>query len=79
MLKALPYKDSGPHGGAPTIFEKLHTDRGSVAYADILDWKAQTDLFTAVAAYSDGTFTITGGEEPKRIQGCSPGTAIPAR
>src|SRR5258708_18127 len=69
MLKPLPYKDADRIVVPAAIFHDHHTDRGSVAYADILDWKAQTDLFTAVAAYTEGSFTITGGEEPQRING----------
>src|SRR5207247_1696948 len=69
MLKPLPYKDADRIVVPATIYANLSGDRGSDALADILDWKAQTDLFTAVAAYTDGTFTVTGGEEPQRIQG----------
>jgi putative ABC transport system permease protein len=69
MLKPLPYHDADRIVVPATIFANLRSDRGSNAFADILDWKAQTDLFTAVAAYSDGSFVITGGDEPQRIAG----------
>jgi putative ABC transport system permease protein len=69
MLKPLPYHDADRIVVPATIFANLRGDRGSNAFADILDWKAQTDLFTAVAAYSGGSFVITGGEEPQRIAG----------
>ena len=73
MLKPLPYKDAASLVVPATVFDRLHTDRGSVSYPDILDWKAQTDLFEAVGAYSSGTSDVTGGEEPERLKALSVG------
>jgi predicted permease len=73
MLKPLPYKDAASLVVPATVFDRLHTDRGSVSYPDLLDWKAQTDLFDAVGAYSSGTSDVTGGEEPERLKALSVG------
>src|SRR5260370_23973833 len=69
MLKPLPYKDADRIVVPATVFASLREDRGSSSFADILDWKSQTDLFTAVATQSEGSFVITGGEEPQRLDG----------
>src|SRR6202167_3637095 len=73
MLKSLPYKNADRIVVPATVFERLHTDRGSISYPDILDWKAQTELFEAVGAYNRTTWVATGAEEPERIPGLSIG------
>ena len=69
LLKPLPYHDPERLVVPATIFQRLKTDRGSVAYADILDWKAQAELFEAVSAFNGISTDVTGGEEPERVQG----------
>ncbi len=56
-----------------TLFDRLHTDRGSVSYPDILDWKGQTDLFEAVGAFNGASWDVTGTEDPERLKGLSIG------
>jgi hypothetical protein len=51
------------------VFERLHNDRGSISYPDILDWKAQTDLFEAVGPYNATNWVATGSDEPERNAG----------
>jgi putative ABC transport system permease protein len=69
MLKPLPYKDASNIVVLSTIFQRQNSDRGSVSYPDILDWKAQTGLFEAVAPFTQANFDITSGDEPERIRG----------
>ncbi len=73
MLKPLPFKEANRMVIPATIFDRLRTDRGSVSYPDLLDWKAQTDLFEAVAPVNTGTVDVTGGEEPERLKGLTVG------
>lgn len=73
MLRPLPFKDAARIVIPATVFERLHNDRGSISYPDILDWKAQTDLFEAVGAYNATSWVITGADEPERIAGLSIG------
>jgi predicted permease len=73
MLKPLPYKYADRIVVPATVFERLHTDRGSTSYPDILDWKAQTGLFEAVGAYNTTRWVATGADEPERIAGLSIG------
>jgi predicted permease len=73
MLKPLPYKDAGSLVVPATVLDRLHTDRGSNSYPDILDWKAQTDLFEAVGAFNTSGMDVTDGEAPERLKGLSVG------
>ena len=68
LLKPLPYPHPERLVVPATIFQRLKTDTGSVAYADILDWKAQTDLFEAVSALRFDDMDVTGGDEPERVR-----------
>jgi predicted permease len=71
MIKPLPYKDSERIVYPATVFQRQNSDRGSVSYADIVDWKAQKDLFTGVAVMGASNFDVTGGDQPERIRGVS--------
>lgn len=73
MLKPLPYKDAASLMVPATVFDRLHTDRGSNSYPDILDWKAQTDLFAAVGAFNTAGMDVTDGEAPERLKGLTVG------
>src|SRR5262249_54294511 len=73
MLKPLPYKDPDRLVVPTTVFNRVNGDRGSVSYPDVLDWKAQTDLFEAVGTFNSSTVDVTGGDEPERIRGLSVG------
>jgi putative ABC transport system permease protein len=68
LLKPLPYPSADRIVIPATIFQRHHTDRGSVALADVLDWKKQTDLFEGVSVYDEFDMTATGAEEPERIR-----------
>jgi putative ABC transport system permease protein len=68
LLTPLPYPASDRLVVPCTVFERLRTDTGTVAYADIMDWKAERGLFDAVAAYNLSTADITDGAEPERVQ-----------
>ena len=41
----------------------------SVPPADFLDWKQQARSFSSMAAYIGGRFTVTGADEPARVDG----------
>ena len=67
LLEPLPYPDPARLVVPCTIFQRLNTDRGSVAFADIADWKAQSGLFETVAAFNSSSADITDGDEPERV------------
>src|SRR3954454_11006408 len=67
LVKPLPYANASRLVVPATIFQRGNSDTGSVAYADIADWKAERELFDAVAAYVQNDLDVAGGEEPERI------------
>src|SRR5689334_5465652 len=67
LLKPLPYPGAERIVVPATIFQRNNSDTGSVAYSDVLDWKAQQDLFAAVAAYTELDVDMAGGETPERV------------
>jgi predicted permease len=67
LLEPFPYPDPGRLVVPCTVFQRLNTDRGSVSYADILDWKGLTGLFESVAAFNPSTADITDGDAPERV------------
>ncbi|TMF23714.1 MAG: ABC transporter permease [Chloroflexi bacterium] len=68
LLKPLPYPDPARLVVPCTIFQRLNTDRGNDSFADILDWKAERDLFESVAALIPGSTDLTDGGEPDRVR-----------
>ena len=68
LLTPLPYPAPDRLVVPCTVFKRLATDRGPVAYADIMDWKAERGLFEAVATYYSRSVDITDGAEPERVQ-----------
>ena len=67
LVKPLPYPGASRLVIPATIFQRSKSDTGSVSYADILDWKAERDLFEAVAAFITSDMDVAGGQEPERI------------
>ncbi len=68
LVKPLPYTNSEQLVVLSTIFQRLGTDRGSVSYPDVADWKAQRDLFEGVSFFSQFNLDVTGGNQPERVR-----------
>jgi len=49
---------------------KLGAERDQVAPANALDWKEQNRAFELLALYRPWDASLTGGQEPERIQAC---------
>jgi putative ABC transport system permease protein len=67
LLTPLPYPASDRLVVPCTTFNRQGADTCWVAYADIMDWKAERGLFDTVAAYNVSTADITDGAEPERV------------
>lgn len=67
LLRPLPFPSADRLVVPCTVFTRQGTDTGSVAYADVMDWKAERGLFDVVAAYNLSTADITDGAEPERV------------
>jgi putative ABC transport system permease protein len=68
LLNPLPYPDAARLVVPCTVFQRFNTDRGNVSFADILDWKAQRDLFDSIAAFIPGSTDLTDGDEPEHVR-----------
>ena len=74
LLKPLPYTDPD----RLVIVNENNLSRGwtsfSVSPANFLDWRAQSQSFASIAAYSGRALNYTGSGTPERLQGLA-GTA----
>lgn len=43
--------------------------RGAASYADLLDWRSDSGAFAALEGYDETNLTLTGIDEPVRLQG----------
>ena len=68
LLRPMPF----PHADRLVIPVSEHAARGiemgSTSYADYVDWRAQPDIFAAVAAWQPWNVDLTGDAEPERVE-----------
>ncbi len=67
LLKPLPYKDPDRLVRISGYSERI--PGLSVSYPDFLDWRAQAASFELMAATQFGSYNLSGGGEPERLQG----------
>jgi len=72
LLRPLPFDEPERvvmvwHKGA----EAAGGDRTPLAVADLLDWRAHSHSFDAIAAFSYASFNVTGRETPEQVLGAS--------
>ncbi|HXE14314.1 MAG TPA: ABC transporter permease, partial [Bryobacteraceae bacterium] len=67
LLKSLPY----PHPERiVNVWEKPPGyDRNSISTLNFLDWQRENSVFTAMAAMTGGSYTLTGTKEPVQLRG----------
>ncbi|HEV2500927.1 MAG TPA: ABC transporter permease [Terriglobia bacterium] len=67
LLERLPY----PHPEQIVmVWEKPPMgERNGISTMNFLDWKRQNTVFTAMAAETGGSMTLTGGDRPLQLQG----------
>ncbi|MDQ3011721.1 MAG: ABC transporter permease, partial [Acidobacteriota bacterium] len=67
LLRPLPYKQPGQ---LVVVYSRSSRDaRNSVAYADLLDWRAQNQSFAHLSAVTPQSVNLTGRAEPGRLLG----------
>ncbi|MEK6323111.1 MAG: ABC transporter permease [Acidobacteriota bacterium] len=67
LLRALPYSDPD-RLIVPATVKPGSYDRGSVTYADVVDWEKEEDVFESVAAFRAVSVDLTGNGDPVRVQ-----------
>jgi len=67
LLRPLPYQDPS----RLTLIQERSEQFGELraTYPNFMYWRDQNKVFTQLAAYSKQSFTLTGVEEPERVQG----------
>ncbi|HEX8149526.1 MAG TPA: ABC transporter permease [Pyrinomonadaceae bacterium] len=69
LLRALPYPDAGR---LVSVYESLpQGGTGSVSVPNFMDWRAQSDAFTGLAAYQYGDFNLREEQQPVRAVGAT--------
>jgi predicted permease len=72
LLRPLPFADPDRLVAAGPLNDRRIESANSVdsmSYPDFFDWRAQNHSFSALAAYRDNTFTLTGAGEPRHLDG----------
>ena len=72
LLRPLPFKDSQQ---VVMVWNKgveaAGGDRTPLAYADLLDWRAQNRSFESIGAYQPTQINYSGGNVPEQLRGAS--------
>ncbi len=67
LMRPLPYPDADR---LVTLAERnLRGGAMPVAWPNLRDWRAESESFEALAAYSPTSLTVVGGQEPLRVHG----------
>ena len=68
LLDPLPYPQADRLVVPRTIFMRENSDRGSVSFADVIDWRNARGIFERVSVYNPASADLTGGDEPERVR-----------
>ena len=71
MLRPLPLVQPEELVACVSTHVEQNITRGTVAYPDYLDWKAQGDIFQSAALYTDPPFDLAGDDRPERVHGAA--------
>jgi putative ABC transport system permease protein len=69
LLRPLPYLDSERLVLLDEIAARQGNASMGVSPPNFLDWREQNRVFTGVAAFDDGGYSLTGNGEPERLPG----------
>jgi putative ABC transport system permease protein len=68
LLHSLPYPKSEEILSVTQTIRSTGTSQDASAPANYLDWRAQSDVFSEMAAASGAQADITGGDQPERVR-----------
>jgi predicted permease len=67
LINPLPYHHSEQ---LVSLFQQMHNfSNASISYPNFVDWRRMNTTFSAMAAYRQVGFTLTGSGEPERLRG----------
>jgi putative ABC transport system permease protein len=70
LLRPLPYHDSE----RLVLINEISAQRGpmgGISFANLLDWREQNQVFTGIAAFGGGGYTLTGDGDPEQLPGAN--------
>ena len=67
--RALPYPDASRLVQLWGNVQRARVERRGASYPDYLDWRAQSNSFTEMAAFDQQTVTLVTGDDPERLTG----------
>src|SRR5262245_17257536 len=70
LLRPLPFPDSE----RLVMIDEISAQRGpmgGISFANLLDWREQNQVFTGIAAWGGGDYTLTGDGDPEQLPGMS--------
>jgi putative ABC transport system permease protein len=70
LLRPLPYLEPERLVRVNEISSK-RGPMGGISFPNMLDWREQNQVFTGIAAWGSGGFTLTGNGEPEQLPGSS--------
>src|SRR6185369_17001165 len=68
LLRPFPYKNQDTLAHIWETSPRKDFSEHEASYPDYMDWREQNNSFEDLAGYSSGSVTITGSEQPERIQ-----------
>ncbi len=69
LLRPLPYPEPARLVELWGNVKRAKVERRGASYPDYQDWRDQSRSFAAMAAFDGGSFTLTGVDEPERLDG----------
>ena len=69
LLRPLPYKDPGRLVVLDETAPKQGIASFAVSYPNFVDWRAQNQVFEDIAAYGQGSYSLSGAGDPEQIPG----------
>ncbi len=69
LLRPLPFREAGQLMMLGTVDTREGDGLSSVSYPNFVDWRAQSGSFERLAAFRVRSFTLTGSDEPARLNG----------
>jgi len=70
LLRPLPFPDSE----RLVMIDEISAQRGpmgGISFANLLDWREQNQVFTGIASWGGGDYTLTGDGDPEQFPGMS--------
>lgn len=69
LLRPLPFNDPGRLVRVWETNSRIGTKSDSISYPDFGDWQTQNHVFEKVGAHTNASYTLTGVEQPERLEG----------